>query len=294
VKYACISRYESEFPITLMCRLLEVSRSGWYAWRSRTPSQRAVANERLRLEIRVVHRASRCRYGSPRVFQELRNRGVPCSENRVARVMAADGIRAKKRRRFRVTTDSNHDAAVSDNTLNRRFEVGQATGADRVWVGDVTYVPTREGWLYLAVVLDVATRMVVGWSLQESLDRSLVLNALRSALNRRQPGAGLLHHSDRGVQYVSADYQALLKAHDIRSSMSRKGNCWDNAVAESFFATLEWELIEDADWSKRSEARTAIFEYIEAWYNRARLHSSLGYKTPEEFDRELNLKRAAA
>ena len=293
MKYACIAQYESEFPITLMCRLLGVSRSGWYAWRQRSPSTRAVENERLLVHIRAVYSESRRRYGSPRIYRELRKRGVPCSENRVARVMAADRLRARKRKQFRVTTNSDHGGEITENVLNRRFAVGEEHGADRVWVSDVTYLPTREGWLYLAIVLDLATRMVVGWSLQISLDRSLVLEALRSALDRRQPDQ-LLHHSDRGVQYVSADYRALLKAHDIRSSMSRKGNCWDNAVAESFFATLEWELIQDADWKTRAEARAAVFEYIEVWYNRMRLHSSLGYKTPEEFDRALVLNRSAA
>ena len=198
-------------------------------------------------------------------------------------------MRAKKKRRFRVTTDSNHSHPIAPNLLKRRFGVEEIEGIDQVWVSDITYVPTREGWLYLAVVLDLASRRVVGWAMKTTLESALATNALTMALWRRKPGSGLLHHSDRGVQYASTAYQEILVQHGITCSMSRKGDCWDNAVAESFFATLEWELIEESDWHTREEARRDIFDYIEVWYNRQRLHSSLGYRSPAEYEDQLAL-----
>jgi transposase InsO family protein len=211
----------------------------------------------------------------------------------VARLMRSDGLRAKKRRRFRVTTQSDHVYAPAPNLLARQFDVGTQP-ADRVWAADITYLPTREGWLYLAVILDVATRIVVGWAAQRSLDRSLTLNALERALSHRRPGTGLLHHSDRGVQYACNDYRDRLAQHGIAVSMSRRGNCWDNAVVESFFATLEWELVQDVDWATRKQASLDLFEYIEIWYNRKRRHSSLGYLTPAEYDAKLAAMKWAA
>jgi transposase InsO family protein len=294
VKYACIAEHRGWFAVTMMCRVLRVSRAGFYAAQGREPSERSQRRQRLLLEIRSIHKESKQRYGSPRVHEELCAREFRCSENQVALLMREDGLRAKKRRRFRVTTNSNHSHAPAENVLDRKFDVEDQAGSDCVWVSDITYVPTREGWLYLAIILDLATRMVVGWSLKRTLDRSLSLNALRMALRHRRPLPGLLHHSDRGVQYACADYADLLTTCGIEVSMSRKGNCWDNAVAESFFATLEWELIEDADWHTREEARRAISEYIEIWYNRKRRHSSLGGKSPAEYEQQLALTPRAA
>jgi len=292
VKYACIKAYRDAFDITLMCRMLQVSRSGFYAWIKRPLSERAREDQRLRLHVRASHRRSRGRYGSPRIHQDLKVQGEQTSEKRVARLMREEGLRGKQRRNHRMTTDSRHAHPIAENILNRQFEPTQVEGPDQVWVSDITYVPTREGWLYLAIVLDLAARVVVGWSMSDSMERSLVLNALRMALESRRPGPGLLHHSDRGVQYACEDHRALLAAHGITASMSRKGNCWDNAVAESFFATLERELIDDADWATREEAKRDIFQFIEIWYNRQRLHSTLGYMTPVSYE-ALLLEKAA-
>jgi putative transposase len=294
VKCACIQQHQGEFSITLMCRALGVSRSTYYAMRSRSPSAHCRTDEQLLQEIRAAHGQSRQTYGSPRVHEELKSNGRKHGRKRIARLMRENGLRARQPRRFRTTTDSRHPHPIADNHLDRQFAVAQAEGPDRVWVADITYVPTREGWLYLAIVLDLATRLVVGWAMGKTLERSLPLAALGMALLHRAPRSGLLHHSDRGVQYASAEYRAVLAAHGITASMSRKANCWDNAVAESFFATLERELIDGADWQTRREASAAIFEYIEVWYNRQRRHSSLGYLTPAEFDRQLALKTKAA
>jgi putative transposase len=287
VRYACIEQHRGEFPVVLMCRVLEVTRSGFYAWRTREPSARTRQDQRLRIEVRVIHRQTSGRYGSPRIHQELQARGERVSRKRIARLMQVEGLRGKKKRRFRVTTNSDHTYPVAPNLLDRKFAVEDVPGPDRVWVSDITYVPTREGWLYLAVVLDLASRLVVGWSMGETLETSLAVRALQAALDQRRPAPGLLHHSDRGVQYASNEYRALLEEQKAVASMSRKGNCWDNAVAESFFATVEIELIEDADWQTRNEARSAIFQFMELWYNRHRRHSSLGYLTPAEFDERL-------
>jgi len=287
VRYACIEQHRSEFPVVLMCRVLEVTRSGFYAWRTREPSARARQDQRLRIEVRVIHRQTSGRYGSPRIQQELQARGERVSRKRIARLMRVEGLRGKKKRRFRVTTNSDHTYPIAPNLLDRKFAVEDVPGPDRVWVADITYVPTREGWLYLAVVLDLASRLVVGWSMGETLEASLAIDALKAALDQRRPAPGLMHHSDRGVQYASNEYRALLEEQKAVASMSRKGNCWDNAVAESFFATVEIELIEDADWQTRNEARSAIFQFMEMWYNRHRRHSSLGYLTPAEFDKRL-------
>jgi len=270
-----------------MCRVLEVTRSGFYAWRGREPSARACADQRLRIEVRAIHGSSRGRYGSPRVHAELQARGERVSRKRIARLMRKEGLRGKKRRRFRTTTNSEHAYPIAENVLDRKFAVEQVGGPNQAWVSDITYVPTREGWLYLAVVLDLASRLVVGWSMGETLESKLAVDAFKMALQRRRPDGGLLHHSDRGVQYASTEYRELLDEQKVVVSMSRKGNCWDNAVAESFFATVEIELIEDADWHTRDDARSAIFDFMEVWYNRYRRHSSLGYLTPAEFDKRL-------
>lgn len=281
MRYAFIEAERRAHPVRLLCRVLGVSKAGYYAWRHRAPSTRSQANTALAGHIRSVHRWSRRTYGSPRVTQELRAEGLRCSENRVARVMRREGIRAKERRRFRVTTDSRHGHPVAPNVLARQFAVARI---DQVWASDITYVPTQEGWLYLAVVLDLASRRVIGWAMRHTLERGLTLDALRMALAHRRPGPGVLHHSDRGSQYACGEYQALLAAQGMTCSMSRKGDCYDNAVVESFFATLKTELVKDAAWATRDDARMALFDYIEAWYNRARRHSSLGYRSPVQYE----------
>ncbi|HEX9054187.1 MAG TPA: IS3 family transposase [Gemmatimonadales bacterium] len=292
VKYAVIAAHRKAFPLVLMCRVLRVSRSGFYAWVQRGPSARAQGEEELREAVRRAFRENHGRYGSPRILRDLRAQGIRTSKRRVERLMREEGLRARPRRRFVVTTDSAHAEAVASNQLERQFSVDAVAGPDRVWVSDITYLWTAQGWLYLAVVLDLATRRVVGWGLGATLETTLVLQALRMALGRRRPPTGLLHHSDRGCQYASAAYRAALAAAGITASMSRKGNCWDNAVAESFFATLKWELARRCRWATRAEARSAVFEYIEAWYNRRRRHSSLGYVSPAEY--ELALTRRTA
>lgn len=265
MKYACILAHCAAFPVALMCRLLGVSRSGFYAAQRRDASQRTRVDQRLQHEIGVIHQRSRGTYGSPRVHTELREQGVRCGRKRVERLMRAAGLQAKRPRRSRRTTNSCHPHPVAPNLLNRRFAVTEIAAPNRVWAGDITYMPTREGWLYLAVILDLASRAVVGWAMQPTLDQSLTHAALHMAVGRRCPQPGVLHHSDRGVQYAATDYQRVLAAHGMTPSMSRKGDCYDNAVVERFFATLEWELLERADWPTRIKAKAAIFEYIEVW-----------------------------
>jgi putative transposase len=293
VKYACIARHWGEFTVRLMCRVLEVGPSGFYAWRVRAPSERAQGEERLRLHIRSLHRTTKERYGALKLHSELSYQGVKCGHNRVARLMREEGLMAKRARRFRVTTQSAHNYPLAQNRLERRFQLSDNPQIDRVWAADITYLPTREGWLYLAVVLDVASRRVIGWSLDRFLDRALPIRALTMALARRRPRSGLLHHSDRGSQYASMEYQKILSQSGLLPSMSRAGDCWDNAVAESFFATLKTELVFDADWHTRHEARRAVGQFIEIWYNRQRRHQTLGYQTPVQYEIEV-LKRAEA
>jgi putative transposase len=294
VKYASIARHRGEFPVRLMCRALAVSPAGFYAAQRRAPSGRARADQRLRLEIRAAHAASRGRYGAPKVHAELRARGVRCGRKRIARLMRADGLRATRARAFRVTTASGHREPVAANHLARRFAVAEHRERDRAWAADITSVPTRVGWLYLAAVLDLASRRVVGWCADARADQTLTLRALRVALLRRQPAPGLLHHSDRGVQYAGGDYRALLAAHGLRCSMSRAGDCWDNAVLESFFATLKTELVHDARWATREAAHRDLAHYLDVWYNHERRHASLGYRTPAEYEREVLTRAVAA
>lgn len=283
-QHACIARHRAQYDVALMCRVLGVSRSGFYAAQRRLPSARVEADEALTVEIRAAHKASRRTYGSPRVHAQLQAQGVRCARKRVARLMHAAALVGRRRRRGRTTTDSRHAHPVAANVLDRQFDVPAKAGCNRVWAGDITYIATRAGWLYLAVVLDLASRRVIGWAMRHTLERGLTLNALRMALAYRQPGPGVLHHSDRGSQYACGEYQTLLAAHGMVCSMSRRGDCWDNAVVESFFATLKTELVEGADWATREEARAAVFEWIEVWYNRARLHSSLGYRSPAQYE----------
>ena len=271
--------------MAVLCRVLGVSRSGFYAWRSREPSAAAVRRAELAEEITTIHAEVKGRYGSPRIHAELVARGTTCCVNVVARVMREAGIAARTRRQFRQTTDSNHPHPVAENLLDREFDPGEPNAS---WVADVTYVPTREGWLYLAVVEDLFSRMVVGWSMAATMTSRLVVDALEMALARRLVGPGLVAHSDRGSQYASEHYRRRLGEERITCSMSRRGNCWDNAPMESFFASLKKELVHHEDYATRDQARASIFEYIEAFYNRVRRHSSLGYVAPAEYERTHN------
>jgi len=291
VRFAFIAAEKAAFPVTVLCRTLAVSRAGFYAAQARPPAARARADNRLAVEIVAIHGESRQRYGSPRVHAELRARGQGVSRKRVARLMRHQGLAARRRRRFRVTTDSTHPFPVAANVLARRFA---ARAPDVVWVTDITYIPTGEGWLYLAVLLDLCSRAIVGWAMSDRITDALTLEALRMALARRQPPRGLLHHSDRGSQYASGDYQTQLTRHGVVGSMSRRGDCWDNAVAESFFATLKVELVHDTLWPTRAAARTALFDYIEVFYNQQRRHSSLGFLSPLAFERRWEQQHRAA
>lgn len=281
MKYRAIKDNASRFAVKLMCSALQVSTSGYYAWLDRPECARAQANRRLLIRIREAHRRSRRCYGSPRIAEELRAEGLRVGENRIATLMREAQIRAKSARKWRATTQSSHRMPIAENTLNREFSVTQP---NRVWAGDITYVWTAEGWLYLAVVLDLYSRAVIGWAIGDRLTTELATQALTMALWRRKPNESLLHHSDRGVQYAAGDYQGLLAQHDIACSMSRKGNCWDNAVVESFFHTLKVELVHHRRYLTREEARQDIFEWIEVFYNRQRRHSTLGYRSPAEFE----------
>jgi putative transposase len=292
MKFAFIVDHTAEFHITTMCRVLAVSKAGYYAWVNRPPSARADANMQLTLDIAMVHEWSRGTYGSPRVHVELAALGQTTSVNRIARLMQADGIRVRPRRGFRVTTDSHHAHPIAPNTLDRQFAVAPTDVLNQVWVGDITYLTTRDGWLYLAVVLDLASRRVIGWAMRHTLAGELTRDALTMALTSRRPAPGGLYHSDRGSQYAAGDFQALLTDHAMTCSMSGVGDCWDNAVAESFFATLKRELADRADWHTRDEARTAVFEYIEVWYNQQRRHSSLGYLSPVDYEQQLASEQA--
>lgn len=265
-----------------MCRNLNVSKAGYYAWRGRKPSARAEADEALKLRIRAIHLENKERYGSPRIHAELQSLGISLGRKRVARLMRVQRLKAKKRRHFRVTTVSSHSYPIAENILARNFKPAHP---NRVWVSDITHFATREGWLYLAVVLDLFSRRVVGWSMSTRIDAALVLGALQMAIQARKPQPGLLVHTDRGSQYACREYRAFIQTHGIIPSMSRKGDCWDNAVAESFFATLKVELTTKTLWATRDEARSAVFEYIEIWYNRRRRHSTNGYLSPLEFEK---------
>ena len=281
MKYSFIESHGSAFGVERMCRLLEVSRSGYYAWRGRGKSRRELADEELLLRIKESYIKGRKVYGSPRITDDLRESGIRCGRNRVARLMRLAGIRARTKRRFRVTTDSRHGLPISPNLLERSFT---APAPDRVWVSDITYVWTREGWLYLTAILDLFSRKIVGWSMGSRLDAGLTLDALRQAVKRRRPDKGLVFHSDRGVQYASVAFRAELEREGFVQSMSRKGDCWDNAVMESFFHTLKTEHTYFEKYHTRAEARTKIFDYIEVFYNRERKHSTLGYRSPLAFE----------
>lgn len=279
--------HETVFSVAAMSRVLGVTRQGSYAWRKRPPSSRERTNGVLRMEIRSIFAASRRSYGSRRIRRVLGRQGWGTGRTRIARLMSQEGLRAKRSRRFCVTTDSGNTVGVQPNVLARDFSVGRA---NRAWAGDITYLWTLEGWLYLAVVLDVGTRRAIGWSFRENLEAELVTGALEMALGQRDVSPGLICHSDRGSQYGSGEVQAMLKRFRLRGSMSRKGNCWDNAVVESFFASLKTELVAEARWTTREAAKSAVVEWIEGWYNRTRLHSTLDYLSPVEFEGQLAAK----
>lgn len=283
MKFAFVQGEKAAFPVTVLCRVLGVSRAGFYAAARRPLAPRVRQDERLAVEIAAIHRASRRRYGSPRVHAELRAHGQCVGRKRVARLMRRAGLAARRRRAFRITTQSRHTHPVAPNRLARQFTVPAPNCA---WVTDITYLATAEGWLYLAVVLDLFSRRVVGWATSDRLGEGVALEALGMALARRQPPPGLLHHSDRGSQYASAEYRAVLAGHGIERSMSGVGRCWDNAVAESFFATLKVELDGPGAWRTRGDAQRAVFDYIELFYNGQRRHSTLGQLSPVAFERQ--------
>jgi putative transposase len=275
------------WPVTVMCEVLRVSRSGYYAWQGRPASAREQADAELLVEIKAAHAVGRRHYGSPRVHLALRKSGTNVGKKRVARLMRREGIVAERRRKFSITTDSKHEDPIADNVLQREFKVALP---NRIWVTDVTYVSTLQGWLYLAAILDLCSRRVVGWATSAHNDRGLALKALRRAQASRKPRPGLLHHSDRGCVYASAAYRQELSNLEMVPSMSRKGDCWDNAVAESFFATIKGEMLDQESFQTRAEATAAIADYIDTFYNVIRLHSSIGYLSPIEFELALNLK----
>jgi len=279
VIFLFMHNHRSEFPIALMSEVLEVSRSGYYAWLRHSESKSKQDDKILLQEIHAIYQESHRTYGSPRIYRELKRRGRNHGKKRIARLMRKDGLRAKTKRKFKMTTDSKHTFPVAPNLLNREFTPKEP---NQVWASDITYIWTAEGWLYLAVVMDLFSRAILGWSMSERMTRSLVIDAFVMAVKRYHPSPGLLHHSDRGSQYASADYQTVLKKYGAICSMSRKGNCWDNAPVESFFSTLKKEHVFHHDYRYRTQARQSIFAYIEQFYNRKRIHSALGYRTPSE------------
>jgi transposase InsO family protein len=274
-----------EYPIKRLCAVFAVSRSGYYAWSKAPVSAHRRRDHQLRAKIALVHRQSRETYGSPRITFELQTQGEHVGRHRVARLMQQDGLRGRQKRRYRVrTTDSAHSHPIAPNRL---ATLPMPTQPNRVWVSDLTYVPTDEGWLYVAGVLDRCSRCLVGWAMGATLDTAVPLAALMMALRQRKPARGLIHHSDRGVQYASVDYRSALAQHGLVASMSRKGNCYDNAAMEAFWSSLKNELVHRRHFPTRAEARTAIFDYIEAFYNRTRRHSSLGYQSPLDYESSL-------
>lgn len=281
MKYQFIQDHQAEHRITVLCDALNIKRSSYYDWLSRSESQREKRNRHLMNRIRAIHTTSRENYGAVKTWQRLRESGECCGLHRVERLRRKHGIEAKRMKLFRATDSGRNSEPAADNVLCREFTVKRP---DRVWVGDITFIPTRKGVLFLAVMIDLYSRQVVGWSMSNKQNRYLVKDALLMAVEARQPRPGLIHHTDQGIQYRSRDYQVILKAHEMIPSMSRKGNCHDNAVAESFFSHLKNELIYHRDFADRDEARSAIFDYIEVFYNRQRLHQTLGYKAPIDYE----------
>ena len=276
---------KATYPVAMLCRLLEVRRSGFYAWRTRPESERARVDRRLALEVRSTFETYKRRYGSPRIYAELRATGRAVGRHRIARVMRVQKLQARKRRRFVATTDSAHSLPVAPNLIRRNFE---AAAPNQVWVGDVTFLSTSEGWLYLAVLIDLFSRRIVGWAMSDKNDEALTTAALQMAVDQRNPPAGLIHHTDRGTTYASTEYQDLLRRNGLRCSMSRKGNCLDNAVAESFFSTLKTECTAAMFFPSRQAARSAVLEYVAGFYNPTRRHSTIGYLSPMEYEAAVN------
>ena len=283
MKYWFMDQHRSCHGVQKMCQVIGASRSGYYRWRKQPQSKRQKENEKILMEIKESHKNSRRAYGSPRVTEDLQTKGIKCGKNRVARIMKVHGIVGKAAKKFKATTDSKHNLPVAENLLKQNFV---AQKPNTVWVSDITYIWTLEGWLYLAVILDLYSRQVVGWAMSDRLTSDFVIKALYQAIGRRNPGLCCIFHSDRGVQYASADFRDVLNSHVFIQSMSRKGNCYDNAVAESFFHTLKIEHVYDYPYETRAEATQSIFEYIEMFYNRQRRHSALGYRSPVSFELE--------
>ena len=291
MRFAFVGVEKANYPVRLLCRVLKVSTSGFYAWQRRRPSQRQRLDAQLLVKVTAIHASSRKSYGSPRIHRELRANGDRISRKRVARLMSQNGLDGRRKRRFCKTTNSAHKMPVAENILARNFTIGTK---NTVWVGDISYIHTWEGWLYLAVLIDLHSRRVVGWAIDDTMCTALPLKALTMAIGHRHPCAGLIHHSDRGSQYASHDYQAALKDNHMVCSMSRKGECWDNAVAESFFGRLKEELIYRRSWQTRAEAKAAIIEYILCFYNCHRRHSALGYLSPMAYEEIIGAERLAA
>ena len=291
MKYAFIQKHAGQHGVVRLCSALGVSRGGYYSWLSRPESQRAREDRQLLPRIRAAFRESRRSYGSPRIHAELQEEGVRCGRHRIARLMRQDQLQARPKRRFKSTTQSAHAHEVVANKLQRQFQVAVP---DTCWAGDITYIWTQEGWLYLAVLLDLCSRRVVGWAVSDRLTEDLTLKALDQALAHRRPSAGLLHHTDRGSQYAARRYRKQLARHGLQASMSRRGDCWDNAVAESFFSSLKAELFAGRRWPEtREQARRELFDYIEIFYNRKRRHSALGYLSPSRFEAKCRAEAAA-
>jgi transposase InsO family protein len=291
MRYAFIEAKKALYPIRLLCRILQVVPSGFYAWRTRSESKHQQRDRELAVRIAAIHYEHKKRYGSPQIHGQMKKQGEAVSKKRVARIMREQGLSAKPPKRFRRTTDSSHNLPVAKNLLGRNFE---AEEPDKVWVTDITYVRTWEGWLYLAVVLDLFSRRAVGWAIADHMQTELVLDALRMAIRQRRPRPGLIHHSDRGSQYASQAYQDEIAAHGMVCSMSRKGDCWDNAVAESFFATFKGDLIDRDVWPTKRRTMLAITEYIACYYNAKRGHSTLGYMSPMEYEMAARRESVAA
>ena len=290
MKYKFMDGHRSEFEVGKMCRALGVSRSGYYRWRQKPVSDREKENEKLAAAIKDIHEGSRNTYGSPRVHAELRDKGYRIGRNRVARLMREHRIRSKVKKRFKVTTHSKHRLPVAENLLQGDIQVYRP---NRVWVSDITYIRSREGWLYMCIIMDLYSRSIVGWSMEERLTKELVLKSLHMACMRREPQSGIIFHSDRGSQYASKDFRALIAEKGFRASMSGKGNCYDNAHAESFFHTMKVEEVYGNIYRSRQEARLSLFEYIEVFYNRFRKHSQLGYQSPYQFEQQNELYNVA-
>jgi putative transposase len=283
VKYAWIQNHCDQYSVRALCRALNVSHGGYYEWQKRPPSKQVRRREEISHAARESYQASDSIYGYRKVHKDLQEQQILCSLETVRKVMRSEGLVSRVKRKFVVTTDSNHNNPVAENVLARDF---QATGPNQKWAADITYIPTQEGWLYLAIVLDLFSRRIVGWSTSASLETTLVLQALKKAIDQRQPGPGLIHHSDRGSQYTSDAYGDLMPTHLFIRSMSRKGNCWDNAPVESFFGKLKTEWMTADCYATHTEARSELFKYIEIFYNRKRRHAAIDYQSPIQYEQE--------